>query len=79
MLNRTAGWLKSLAIVAPLALLAAGCASNEDLAAARQSAAEAQASAAQAAASAKAAQQAAETAAQNSTRSDRQFRESLRK
>ena len=79
MLNRTRSWFKPLAIVAPLALLAAGCASNDDVAAARKSAADAQASAAQAAASAKAAEQAAQTAAQNSARADRQFREGLRK
>jgi len=79
MLTRTLSWIKPIAIMAPLALVAAGCASNDDVAAARQSAAAAQASAAQAAASAKAAQQAAEQAAQNSARADRQFREGLRK
>ena len=79
MLNRTASWIKPLAIVAPMALLAAGCASNEDVAAARQSAAQAQAAAERAAASAAAAEQAATRAAQNSERTDRQFRESLRK
>jgi hypothetical protein len=79
MFNRTASWFKPLAIVAPLALLAAGCASNSDLEAARKSAADAQAAAERAAASAAAAQQAAQQAAQNSARTDRQFRESLRK
>jgi hypothetical protein len=79
MLIRTASWIKPLAIVVPLAFLAAGCASNDDVAAARKSAADAQAAAERAAASAAAAEQAANAAAQNSARADRQFREGLRK
>lgn len=79
MLNRTASWLKPLAIVLPIALLVAGCATNEDVAAARKSAADAQAAAERAAASAAAAEQSAKAAAEASQRSSRQFRESLRK
>ncbi|HEX7005713.1 MAG TPA: hypothetical protein VF274_01110 [Alphaproteobacteria bacterium] len=79
MFNRTGSWVKPLAIVIPIAFLAAGCATKEYVAAARKSAADAQAAAERAAASAAAAERSAQAAAQNSTRADRQFRESLRK
>ena len=79
MLNRTGSWIKPLAIIVPIAFLAAGCATNEDVAAARKSAADAQAAAERAAASAAAAERSAQAASQQSTRADRQFREGLRK
>jgi hypothetical protein len=79
MLNRTGSWIKPLAIIIPIAFIAAGCASNEDVAAARKAAEDAKAAADRAAASAAAAEQSAKAAADASQRTGRQFRESLRK